>query len=184
MKKLSVIMLVGLALLVGCQKDQDSKTQQTVTPEQAVEHPTTAPEQQTAPAASTATLPSPAKSEPDVSANADSTSLSLTGDAARGEKLAGKCKACHNLDASNKIGPGLQGVFGRKAGTMPGMKYSSSLVNGGWVWDEAHLGAWICDSKKAVKAFTNDSRAKTKMAAQRICDPQKQADLIAFLKTL
>ena len=45
------------------------------------------------------------------------------GDAARGEKVFGKCKTCHEIaTAKNKVGPTLQGVIGRKAGTLEGFK--------------------------------------------------------------
>ena len=106
------------------------------------------------------------------------------GDAAKGAKLVRKCKACHNFDARKKVGPGLAGIFVRKAGVMPDMKYSASLAAGGWSWDAEHLAAWVCDSKKAIKTFSGNAGAKTKMGRQRICDPGKQADLIAYLKTL
>jgi len=107
-----------------------------------------------------------------------------TGDAARGKSLARKCKVCHNFTAKKKVGPGLKSVFARKAGIMPDMKYSPALTAGGWVWNEKNLALWVCDSKKAVKTLSGNAGAKTKMSTQRICDAGKQADLIAFLKTL
>lgn len=94
----------------------------------------------------------------------------------------GKCKACHNFSEKKKVGPGLAGVVGRKAGVMKDIKYSSALASGGWVWDEAHLREWMCNSKDAVKKFTGDDHAKTKMPPQKICDAAKQDELIAFLK--
>ncbi len=106
------------------------------------------------------------------------------GDVAKGQKLGRKCKACHNFSAKKKVGPGLAGIYGRKAGIMPDMRYGSSLAAGGWSWDDAHLAAWVCDAKEAIRAFTGDASAKTRMSAQRICDPADQADLIAWLKTL
>ncbi|HED12955.1 MAG TPA: c-type cytochrome [Gammaproteobacteria bacterium] len=94
-----------------------------------------------------------------------------------------RCKACHNFTAKNKVGPGLLGVFGRKAGTMAGFKYSKSLASADWVWDEEHLRKWIKNSKKAIKEFTGDKKAKTKMPKQNM--KGKKADkIIAFLKEL
>ncbi|RLL56050.1 cytochrome C [Mariprofundus sp. EBB-1] len=110
--------------------------------------------------------------------------MAALGNAAKGKSLANKCKTCHNFTARKKVGPGLQGVVGRKAGSMTDMKYSSALAAGGWVWNEKNLAAWMCDSKAAVKTLSGNASAKTKMGAQRICDATKQADLIAFLKTL
>jgi cytochrome c len=96
---------------------------------------------------------------------------------------AGKCKACHSFSDKNKVGPGLKGIMGRKAGTHPGFKYSDSLKNADWVWDEDHLRKWVHNSKKAIKEFTGDSHARTKMGKQNV--KGKKADkLIAFLKTI
>ncbi|WP_018294471.1 c-type cytochrome [Mariprofundus ferrooxydans] len=93
-----------------------------------------------------------------------------------------KCKACHNLDASNKVGPGLAGVVGRAAGKHEGFKYSTSLGGANWKWDEDHLRKWVCNAKDAIKEFTGDDHARTKMPAVKVCDAAKQDELIAFLK--
>jgi cytochrome c len=96
-----------------------------------------------------------------------------------------RCKSCHAFTDKNKMGPGLKGVYGKKAGTQAGYKYKfTKYIKGdGWVWDEEHLRAWILDSKKAVKEFTGDKKAKTKMAAQHI-KGKKADEIIAFLKGL
>jgi cytochrome c len=96
----------------------------------------------------------------------------------------GKCKACHNFTAKKKVGPGLKGVAGRHVGIMPKMKYSKALKNGDWTWTDENLRAWICNSKKAVKALTGDDHAKTKMPPQKICDPAKQDEVLAKLHSI
>ncbi len=98
----------------------------------------------------------------------------------------GKCKTCHNFTAKKKVGPGLKGVVGRPVASMEGFKYSKSLkANAGkWNWDEDHLRKWMCSSKNAVKEFTGDEHAKTKMPPQKVCDKEKQDKIIAFLKGL
>ena len=64
------------------------------------------------------------------------------GDAAKGEKVFGKCKACHDVASDkNKVGPTLQGVIGRKAGTVPGFKYSEAMMASG-VWAGAFTKEW------------------------------------------
>jgi len=96
-----------------------------------------------------------------------------------------KCKMCHSFSDRNGMGPGLKGIFGSKAGTHAGYKFKfTKYIKGeAWVWDEAHLRDWIFDSKKAVKKFTGNPKAKTKMGARHI--KGKNADeIIAFLKTL
>jgi len=97
-------------------------------------------------------------------------------------KAEAKCKACHNFTAKKKVGPGLLGVFGRKAGIMPGMKYSASLKNGGWVWNEKNLRIFLTDTKKGIKTLTGDKKAKTKMKIK--VKAAKMDDIIAFLKGL
>jgi len=98
----------------------------------------------------------------------------------------GKCKACHNFTNKNKVGPGLAGIVGRKAGTAPGFKYKFTkyIKGNAWAWDEAHLRKWMCNSKKAIKVFTGNKKAKTKMPPQKICDPAKQDEVIAKLKSI
>jgi len=96
-----------------------------------------------------------------------------------------KCKACHKFSARNNVGPGLLGVVGRKAGTHPGFKYKfTKYIKGdAWTWDEEHLRKWILNSKKAIKEFTGNKHAKTKMPPQHV--KGKKADaVIAFLKGL
>ncbi len=97
-----------------------------------------------------------------------------------------KCKACHNFTAKNKVGPGWKGIINRKAGIAPGFKYKFTkyITDGGWNWDETHLREWMCNSKKAVKKFTNNPKARTKMPPQHVCDAAKQDKIIAFMKTL
>jgi len=96
-----------------------------------------------------------------------------------------KCKACHKLKSDKKkVGPGLKSVFGRKNSQMVA-KYGKSMKAhaGEWTWDEAHLREWVCNSKKAIKKFTGDNHAKTKMPPQKRCGAKADA-VIAALKAL
>ena len=95
----------------------------------------------------------------------------------------GRCRACHAFDDSNKMGPGLKAIFGRKAGTHPGFAYSDSVKNGNWVWDEDHLRKWIENAPEAIKEFTGDANATTKMPKYNI-KGAKADELIEFLKGL
>src|SRR5665648_46387 len=73
-------------------------------------------------------------------------------DAAAGKKVFNKCTPCHNIGpgAKNKVGPQLDGLFGRKAGTAAAFNYSDGMKRAGWVWDEATFKEYITDPKKKV----------------------------------
>jgi cytochrome c len=86
-----------------------------------------------------------------------------------------KCKTCHSFDpGKKKIGPHLQGIIGRKAGSVEGYKYSKAMKAADIVWDEANLDKYLTKPKAFVKG-TKMSFAGLKKEAQR-------QDLIAYLK--
>ena len=94
-----------------------------------------------------------------------------------------RCLACHSFADKNNMGPGLKGVFGRKAGTHPGFEYSDSLKNADWVWDEENLRKWLYDAPGSIKELTGDDKAKTKMPKYKY-KGEKADKTINFLKTL
>jgi cytochrome c len=100
------------------------------------------------------------------------------GDAAAGEKVFAKCKACHEVEKGvNKVGPTLKGLIGRKAASVEGYKYSEAMIAKGAegvVWDEATLTAYLPDPKGFVP--------KTKMAFAGLKKPEDVANVIAYLK--
>jgi len=96
------------------------------------------------------------------------------GDAAKGKKLYNKCKACHAVDDTNKVGPGLKGLIGRAAGSHEGFKYSDALKASGITWDEASLDTWLANPKDMVKG--------TKMIFPGLKKEDQRKDLIAYLK--
>nr|WP_168724688.1 cytochrome c family protein [Rhizobium laguerreae] len=100
------------------------------------------------------------------------------GDVTAGAAVFKKCATCHIADSdTNKVGPSLNGLFGRKAGTHPNFAYSSAMKaagDGGLVWDEATLRDYLHNPKAKVKG--------TKMAFVGLKDDQEITDLIAYLK--
>ena len=97
-------------------------------------------------------------------------------DVQKGENSFKKCLVCHAIGpgAKNKIGPELNGLDGRKAGTVPDYNYSDANKNSGIVWDEA-----------TFKEYIKDPRAKipgTKMTFPGIKNEQEINDLWAYLK--
>lgn len=97
-------------------------------------------------------------------------------DAAAGEKSFNKCRACHQVGetAKNVVGPVLNGLFGRKSGTVAGYNYSDANKNSGITWDEAVFADYIKDPKAKIPG--------TKMTFAGIKNEQEIKDLTAFLK--
>jgi cytochrome c len=96
-------------------------------------------------------------------------------DAATGQKVFTVCKACHQVgdSAKNAVGPVLNGLFGRKSGSVEGFSYTSANKSSGITWDEATFAEYIKDPKAKIPG--------TKMAYAGLKDEQKIKDLIAFL---
>jgi cytochrome c len=101
---------------------------------------------------------------------------SYTGDATKGEADFVTCKTCHAIEAGvNKIGPSLHGVVGRKAGIIPGFSYSTANKSSGITWTPEKLFQYLENPQHVVPG--------TKMSfAGWPNDPQKRADVIAYLK--
>jgi cytochrome c len=98
-------------------------------------------------------------------------------DAEAGKAVFNKCRACHDIGegAKNKVGPQLNNILGRKAGTVEGFNYSDALKNSGIVWDEASLDGYIADPKGKIPG--------NKMVFVGIKDEADRKNLIAFLKS-
>ena len=97
------------------------------------------------------------------------------GDAAAGKKVYNKCKTCHALEAGKKkLGPSLNGIFGRAAGSVEGYKYSKAMKESGIVWTEETMAGYLEKPKKFMPG--------TKMAFAGLKKEQQVADLIAYLK--
>lgn len=96
-------------------------------------------------------------------------------DLEKGKKLFRKCKTCHFIDREkNKIGPHLVGIFGRKAGTVAGFKYSSAMKKSDVVWDEKTIGEYLTKPKAFIPG--------NKMTFVGLKKEEDRADLIAYLK--
>ena len=100
----------------------------------------------------------------------------LAQDAAAGAKVFNQCRACHQVGetAKNLIGPKLNGLFGRTAGSVEGFKYSDANIKSGIVWSEAIFAEYIRDPKAKIPG--------TKMVYAGLKNDQQIADLTAFLK--
>jgi cytochrome c len=99
-------------------------------------------------------------------------------DAKKGEQFAKVCLTCHNFEkgAAPKIGPPLWGVAGRPIASVPGFSYSDSLkaIGGDWTWEA--LNTMVSSPKMEASG--------TKMTFPGEKDPQRRADILAYLQTL
>ncbi|MGZ5036851.1 MAG: c-type cytochrome [Usitatibacter sp.] len=94
------------------------------------------------------------------------------GDAKRGEEIYSRCLACHAL-AYDRTGPRHCGLFGRRAGSVPGFAYSDAMKRSGIVWNAKSLDRFIADPLKTVPG--------TAMGYAGVKDAKERADLIAYL---
>lgn len=78
-----------------------------------------------------------------------STGAAQATDVVAGEQVFKKCRACHVVGegAKNKVGPQLNGLFGRAAGSVDGYRYSDANKNSGIVWSEENFGEYIRDPR-------------------------------------
>jgi cytochrome c len=97
-------------------------------------------------------------------------------DAAAGGMAFQQCAECHSPGGADNAGPGLKGVFGRRAGAKDGFVYSPAMKKSAIVWDDKTLDAFLADPRAVVPGTT--------MAYAGDEDARERADLVAYLKTL
>ena len=105
--------------------------------------------------------------------------LAQAQDIAAGEKLFGRCKACHttNEGGPKKVGPNLWGVFGSTAGTRDGgYKFSKAMKASDIVWDDATMSDFLERPRKVVP--------KTRMTFPGLKKAAQRDDVIAYLKSV
>jgi cytochrome c len=146
-----MITALGFCLLSGCGKGSGRSTE--------VDALNTAAS--SAPPVSQASLPAPLN----------------TADIDNGHAKFALCQACHTIlpGAPNMTGPNLNGVFGRKAGSVASYSYSDAMKGASWTWDASHLDAWLSGPQKMLPG--------TKMTFVGLSDPKDRIDVIAYLAT-
>lgn len=101
-------------------------------------------------------------------------------DIAAGETVFNKCKACHAVGegAKNRVGPQLNDLFGRTAGTLADYKYSKPMIEAGeagLVWTPETLREYLVKPRDFVKG--------TRMAFAGLPNPVDIDNLVAYLAT-
>ncbi len=107
---------------------------------------------------------------------AASSAVALAGDVAAGQTSFKKCAPCHDIGetAKNKVGPVLNGLENRNAGTIEGYNYTAANKGSGLVWTEATFKEYIKDPKAKVPG--------TKMVFPGIKNEKEADDLWSFLQ--
>jgi len=95
----------------------------------------------------------------------------------RGKRLFLRCSACHSIADSGvaRIGPNLQGVLGRKAGTLPDYRYSAAMQAADIIWDETTLDRWLADPTAVIPG--------TAMAFAGLTNPDDRRAIITYLSS-
>jgi cytochrome c len=100
---------------------------------------------------------------------------SLYGDPASGKAVFAQCMTCHSKEPGvNIVGPSLHGIIGRHSGIVPDFSYSDANKGSGKVWSEQELYVYLENPQKEIPG--------TYMTYTGVKDPQKRADVIAFLQ--
>jgi cytochrome c2 len=102
--------------------------------------------------------------------------------AAKGDPVAGRqvfvqCTACHKIDASgvSGVGPNLNRVVGRRAGTLPGYRYSPAMTGANRVWDDRTLDAYLTAPAQAIPG--------NRMPFAGLRDPAARRNVIAYIRS-
>jgi len=98
------------------------------------------------------------------------------GDPVKGKTVFLRCAICHDVaPGATKIGPSLAGLFGRKAGTVPGFAYSPAMKAAKITWTAATLDSYVTSPAKLVPG--------NRMAFAGLTNPADRANLIAYLQS-
>ncbi|RVT87227.1 cytochrome c family protein [Rhodobacteraceae bacterium CCMM004] len=107
----------------------------------------------------------------------DFATVMASADAGAGERVWGKCRACHKLeDGANGTGPHLYDVVGRPVGGVDGFNYSGALSAVADVWSPEHLNAFLEDPRGYAPG--------TSMGFAGLPKVEDRANLIAYLDTI
>lgn len=99
------------------------------------------------------------------------------GDAAAGQRIFAQCAACHKIDTTGRsgVGPNLNKVVGRRAGTLPGFRFSPAMTASGRVWTEANLDAYLAAPMATIPG--------SRMPYAGLRNPADRANVIAYIKS-
>ena len=172
-----LLLFGGVAALAACNSGGGDKGgQQGGGQGQTAAQGNTAGTAASAPATGVTATGAAAPAADDVTTKTGVTLAQFTGNPAAGEAVFAQCKTCHVTDpGQNRIGPSLHQVVGRQAGSIAGFNYSNAHKGSGITWSKEKLFQYLEDPRRVIPG--------NKMVFAGIPDPQKRADLIAWLET-
>ena len=89
------------------------------------------------------------------------------------EKIFKGCVSCHSL-TKNKMGPALGNIFGKKAGSVEGYRYSKAMRNSDIIWTDCTLDQFLIKPRKYIKG--------TKMRFSGLKKKSQRDAVIKYLK--
>lgn len=106
-----------------------------------------------------------------------STNAAFAQDANLGKTLFQECAACHSTKPGETLtAPSLAGIYGRKAGTSDGFRYTNAMKRSGITWNEESLDAYLADPQAAIPG--------NRMPYSGMANSADRKNLIAYLKTI
>lgn len=160
-------LMTVVAVLAGCSKSSQSSQAPASAPAESATSAAAGP-------ADYGTATSPGAGKLKLAIGVDG-GKAIYGDPTAGKQVFNQCVSCHAVEAGqNKVGPTLHAVIGRPAGTLPGFRYSDANKKSGKVWTEQELYTYLANPQKEVPG--------TYMTYIGVSDPQKRADVIAYLQ--
>lgn len=97
---------------------------------------------------------------------------------AAGRTVFKRCANCHQVGpgARSNFGPQLNGIIGRRAGSLPGFAYSPAMKGAGFVWDERRLAAFVRDPDAVVPG--------NRMRFWGFMSERQVRELVAYLRSM
>ena len=181
MRVLAGVMFVASSLaLASCGGSSDPAEEpaaaaETVAVDAATPLPSERASPSPSPSASDAPAPTPspsASASPAAAPAAVAAAAPVTAPAAFNQ-----CKVCHSVEKGDHgLGPSLAGVYGTKAGEIPGFDFSDAMKSSGLVWNEANLNKYLENPQGTVPG--------TRMAFAGMKDAAKRKAVIDYMKSL
>lgn len=182
MRLIAAAMLAGSSLaLAACGSSADRGEEPAAVATESIAADATTPQ----PSESVSPSPSPSASAtptPSPSPSASASPVAASGGMAAAAPVTApaafnQCKVCHSVEKGDHgLGPSLAGVYGTKAGEIPGFDFSDAMKSSGLTWNAANLDKYLENPQGVVPG--------TKMSFAGVKDAAKRKAVIDYMKML